>query len=52
MAILSGRERTADVVATSSTRLITLRKSHLKPISNEVSQQLQALVDERQGRRD
>jgi CRP/FNR family transcriptional regulator, cyclic AMP receptor protein len=52
MAILSGRERTADVVATSSTRLITLRKSHLKPISNEVSEQLQALVDERLGRQD
>lgn len=47
MAILSGRERTADVVATSSMRLITLRKSDLKPISNEVSEQLQALVDER-----
>jgi len=52
MAILSGRERTADVVATSSTRLITLRKSHLDAISNELSEQLQALADERRGLQD
>jgi CRP-like cAMP-binding protein len=52
MAILSGRERTADVVATSSMRLVTLRKPHLEPVANEVSEQLQALVDERRGRQD
>ncbi len=52
MAILSGRERTADVVATSPMRLITLRKWDLDRISAEVSDQLQALVEERRGLED
>ena len=52
MAILSGRKRTADVVATSSMSLITLRKWDLERISAEVRDQLQALVDERRGLED
>jgi cAMP-dependent protein kinase regulator/CRP/FNR family cyclic AMP-dependent transcriptional regulator/cGMP-dependent protein kinase 2 len=48
MGMLSGARRTADVVATSSMRLITLTKSDLKRISTEVSDQLQALVEQRQ----
>jgi len=48
MGMLSGGRRTADVVATSSMRLITLSKWDFKRISTEVSDQLQALVDERQ----
>ncbi len=46
--MLSGSKRTADVVATSSMRLITLSKWDLKRISTEISDQLQALVAERQ----
>ena len=48
MGMLSGGKRTADVVATSSMILITLSKWDLKRISTEISEQLQALVDERQ----
>ena len=50
MGMLSGGKRTADVVATSPMHLITLSKWDLKRISAEVSDQLQALVDERQKR--
>jgi CRP-like cAMP-binding protein len=46
--MLSGSRRTADVVATSPMHLITLSKWDLKRISAEVSDQLRALVDERQ----
>jgi CRP-like cAMP-binding protein len=49
MGMLTGGKRTADVVATSPMRLITLSKWDLKRISGEVSGQLQALVEERQG---
>jgi CRP-like cAMP-binding protein len=48
MGMLSGARRMADVVATSSMRLITLSKSDLKRISTEVSDQLQSLVEQRQ----
>jgi CRP/FNR family cyclic AMP-dependent transcriptional regulator len=48
MGVLAGGRRMADVVATSSMRLITLSKWDLKRISAEVGEQLQALVDERQ----
>ena len=48
MGMLSGGRRMADVVATSSMRLITLGKSDLKRISSEVSDQLQSLVEQRQ----
>src|SRR5271168_3804717 len=48
MGMLSGGKRTADVVATSSMRLITLSKWDLKRISDEVNDQLQSLVEERQ----
>ena len=48
MGMLSGGKRSADVVATSSMRLITLSKWDLKRISTEVSDQLQALVEQRQ----
>jgi CRP/FNR family transcriptional regulator, cyclic AMP receptor protein len=48
MGMLSGGKRTADVVATSSMRLITLSKWDLRRISGEVSEQLQSLVEERQ----
>jgi CRP-like cAMP-binding protein len=47
MGMLSGGRRTADVIATSSMRLITLGKSDLRRISAEVSDQLQALVEQR-----
>ncbi len=50
MGMLSGGKRTADVIATSTMRLITLSKWDLKRISSEVSDQLQALVEQRQGR--
>ena len=50
MGMLSGGKRTADVVATSAMRLITLSKWDLKRISNEVGDQLQALVEQRQAR--
>ena len=52
MAILSGRKRTADVVATSPMSLITLRKWDLERVSAEVRDQLQALVKERRGLQD
>jgi len=45
--MLSGGRRTADVVATSSMRLITLSKWDLKRIATEVSDQLQSLVKQR-----
>jgi CRP-like cAMP-binding protein len=48
MGMLSGGRRMADVVATSSMRLITLGKSDLRRISSEVSDQLQSLVEQRQ----
>ena len=48
MGMLSGGRRMADVVATSSMRLITLGKSDLRRISTEVNDQLQALVEQRQ----
>jgi CRP-like cAMP-binding protein len=48
MGMLSGGRRTADVVATSPMRLITLSKWDLKRIETEVTDQLQALVAERQ----
>jgi CRP/FNR family cyclic AMP-dependent transcriptional regulator len=50
MGMLSGGRRTADVVATSPMRLITLSKWDLKRISNEVGDQLQALVEQREKR--
>ena len=49
MGMLSGGKRSADVVATSAMRLVTLNKWDLKRISGEVGDQLQALVAERQG---
>jgi CRP-like cAMP-binding protein len=48
MGMLSGGKRTADVVATSPMHLITLSKWDRTRISAEVSDQLRALVDERQ----
>jgi CRP-like cAMP-binding protein len=48
MGMLSGARRTADVIATSTMRLITLSKWDLKRISTEVSHQLQSLVEQRQ----
>jgi CRP-like cAMP-binding protein len=48
MGMLSGGKRMADVIATSSMRLITLSKWDLKRISTEVSDQLQSLVEQRQ----
>src|SRR5271165_7238600 len=48
MGMLSGGKRTADVVATSPMRLITLSRWDLKRISAEVSDQLQSLVEQRQ----
>ena len=47
MGVLTGAKRTADVVATSPMRLITLSKWDLKRISSEVSGQLQSLVEQR-----
>jgi CRP-like cAMP-binding protein len=49
MGVLTGAKRTADVVATSPMRLITLSKWDLKRISGEVSDQLQSLVEQRSG---
>jgi len=46
--MLSGSKRMADVVATSPMSLITLSKWDLKRISNEISDQLQSLVEQRQ----
>jgi CRP-like cAMP-binding protein len=48
MGMLTGGKRTADVVATSSMRLITLSKWDLKRISDEITDQLQAIVEKRQ----
>ena len=48
MGMLSGGRRTADVIATSSMHLITLSKWDFKRISTEISDQLQALVEQRQ----
>ena len=48
MGMLSGGKRTADVVATSPMRLITLSKWDLQRISTEVSGQLESLVQRRQ----
>jgi CRP/FNR family transcriptional regulator, cyclic AMP receptor protein len=47
--MLSGGRRTADVVAASPMRLITLSKWDLKRIEGGLTEQLQALVRERQG---
>jgi|SRR5271168_1443393 len=47
MGMLSGGKRTADVVATSPMRLITLSKWDLKRISDEVGDQLRSLVEQR-----
>jgi CRP-like cAMP-binding protein len=47
MGMLSGGRRTADVVASSPMRLITLSKWDLKRISGEIAGQLQALVEQR-----
>ena len=47
--MLEGSKRTADVIATSPMRLITLSKWDLRRISGEVSEQLQALVEARRG---
>ena len=46
--MLSGGRRTADVVATSPMRLITLSKWDLRRISGEIGEQLEALVEQRQ----
>ncbi|MGO9487437.1 MAG: cyclic nucleotide-binding domain-containing protein [Solirubrobacteraceae bacterium] len=48
MGMLSGGRRTADVIATSPMRLITLSKWDLKRISTEITDQLQSLVEQRQ----
>ena len=48
MGVLAGAKRMADVIATSSMRLITLSKWDLKRISTEISDQLQSLVEQRQ----
>jgi CRP-like cAMP-binding protein len=48
MGMLSGARRTADVIATSPMRLITLSKWDLRRISTEVGEQLQSLVEQRQ----
>jgi CRP/FNR family transcriptional regulator, cyclic AMP receptor protein len=48
MGMLSGGKRTADVIATSPMKLVTLSKWDLKRISTEVSDQLQSLVEQRQ----
>jgi CRP-like cAMP-binding protein len=50
MGLLAGSRRMADVIATSSMRLITLSKWDLKRISSEVGSQLQSLVEQRQKR--
>jgi len=48
--MLEGGKRTADVVATSSMRLITLSKWDLRRISGEISEQLETLAKERAAR--
>jgi CRP/FNR family transcriptional regulator, cyclic AMP receptor protein len=50
MGMLSGAKRSADVIATSSMRLITLTRWDLKRISGEVGDQLRELVEQRQAR--
>jgi CRP/FNR family transcriptional regulator, cyclic AMP receptor protein len=45
--MLEGGKRTADVVATSSMRLITLSKWDLRRISGEIQEQLEALAQAR-----
>ncbi len=47
MGMLDGGRRNADVVATSSMRLITLSKWDLKRISGEIIEQLETLAKER-----
>ncbi len=47
MGMLAGGKRMADVIATSSMRLITLTKADLRRISAEVGDQLQSLVEQR-----
>jgi CRP-like cAMP-binding protein len=48
--MLEGGKRTADVVATSPMRLITLSKWDLRRISGEVHEQLEGLARERASR--
>ncbi len=48
MGMLEGARRSADVVATSPMRLITLSKWDVRRISDEISEQLQQLVAQRQ----
>ena len=48
MGLLDGGRRSADVVATSPMRLITLSKWDVRRISGEISEQLQELVAQRQ----
>jgi CRP-like cAMP-binding protein len=48
MGMLDGARRSADVVATSTMRLITLSKWDVRRISGEISGQLQELVAQRQ----
>jgi CRP/FNR family transcriptional regulator, cyclic AMP receptor protein len=48
--MLEGGKRTADVVATSSMRLITLSKWDLRRISGEIHEQLESLARERASR--
>jgi len=48
MGMLAGSKRMADVIATSSMRLITLSKWDLRRISTEVGDELQSLVEQRQ----
>jgi CRP/FNR family cyclic AMP-dependent transcriptional regulator len=48
MGMLTGAKRSADVIASSPMRLITLSKWDLKRISSEVGEQLQSLVEQRQ----
>ena len=50
MGVLEGAKRSADVVATSPMRLITLSKWDVKRISGEISGQLEELVAQRQQR--
>jgi len=50
MGVLAGAKRTADVIATSPMRLITLSKWDVRRISSEINDQLQTIVKERQPR--
>jgi cAMP-dependent protein kinase regulator/CRP/FNR family cyclic AMP-dependent transcriptional regulator/cGMP-dependent protein kinase 2 len=47
--MLTGEKRNADVVATSRMHLITLSKWDLRRVSDEIGEQLQALVAQRRG---